>query len=604
MLKPKRKTTFLILLCLFIGFLVLSWVWQSTTPKKPNLIPSGDYTYTVEYADHKIHQLMKQHNLPSLAVALVDDQEVIWQEAFGEANIENDIPATTATVYKVWSIAKVFTAIETMRLVEDGLVDLDAPITDYVPDFSIQTRFPDSSQITIRSILAHHSGLPRNECQALMSGPDDPNVLIEMAATTQDCYMTFPVGYRYKYSNIGYDVLGFLIQELRGESFPHYMKENLLTPLGMENSAFLSDGVPDQMDIALGYEYYQGEYYPYEQVDITSLPSSNLYTTIEDMSAFIRFIFRGGETNGEQIIHPETLQLMFEDQYSSPIDPQPMGLGWNIAHIAGSELVVMRAGGPSEGIGSLVAMLPERKLGLVLIANGTNFDASVSGPLAIEILELMLESKYGFLPPTEENLRPIDIDPSLLADYEGKYIAFGDVMDVSKNGDRLEGQIQGMKFNLIPVGQNKFRVGHWLLNLGLADLLKLPIDLRELEIEFLVGGNNDEDLMIINMSDVNYEICPRYPEINIVPPIWEEITCEYEIVERWSNGKIGNDLVGQASIWVDGGVLKMSGIIGPILPINESKIIILSGSFAGETMVYEPETGYIYHQSFVYKPSN
>ena len=109
---------------------------------------------------------MKQHHFPSVAVSLIDDQEVIWQEAFGLANVEDETPATVDTVYKLWSVAKVFTAIETMRLVEEGLVDLDAPITEVLPDFSIQSRFPDSEPITIRSILAHRSGLPRNECHS------------------------------------------------------------------------------------------------------------------------------------------------------------------------------------------------------------------------------------------------------------------------------------------------------------------------------------------------------------------------------------------------------------------------------------------------------
>ncbi len=102
------------------------WRWQTAPPRKPDPIPLGDYSYTVDYAEHRIERLMKQHHLPSTAVALIDDQNIIWQEAFGLANIEEEIPATPDTVYKMYSIAKAFTAIETMRLVEDGRLDLDA----------------------------------------------------------------------------------------------------------------------------------------------------------------------------------------------------------------------------------------------------------------------------------------------------------------------------------------------------------------------------------------------------------------------------------------------------------------------------------------------
>ncbi|MBM3134725.1 MAG: beta-lactamase family protein [Chloroflexi bacterium] len=459
------------------------WNWQRAGPKKPDPIPPGDYTYTVDYAEHRIHQLMQQHHLPSVAVALLDDQDTVWQEAFGWADVKKEIPATVGTVYKLWSVAKVFTAIETMRLVEEGLVDLDAPLTDYLPDFSIQSRFADSAPITIRSILAHHSGLPRNECHAMTYLPDGRNVLGALVESLKDCHLAFPVGYRYKYINIGPDILGDIIQELRGQSFARYMQDNLLARIGMENSTFLSAGIPAQKDVAVGYEYYKGEYYPLEQGDITSLPSGNLYSTLEDMSAFVKFVFRSGEVAGEQIINPETLRLMFENQYSSQRDPQPMGLGWKVTRALDPELLVWHDGGPGEGIGSLVALLPERKLGVVLFANEVSFEGSVSVPLAVELLELMLETKYGVISAAEEPPEPIGLDRSLLDDYVGKYIAFGQVMKISASGDNLKASIQGMELDLIPVGQTKFRVSHWLLKLGLADLFQLPIDLRELEIE-------------------------------------------------------------------------------------------------------------------------
>jgi len=603
-LKRKKAISVSVLILLVLLAIVSLWSWGRAAPRKPDPIPPGDYTYTVDYADYRIHQLMKQHHLPSVAVALIDDQGTVWQEAFGLANVENEIPATVDTVYKLWSVSKVFTAIETMRLVEEGLVDLDAPITDYLPDFSIQSRFRDSEPITIRSILAHHAGLPRNGCHLVKYSPESYDVLGELVESLKDCHMAFPVGYRYKYSNIGPDMLGYIIQELRGESFPRYMKEKLLTPIGMESSAFVSAGIPAQKNVATGYEYYQGEYYPLEQRNIASLPSGNLYSTMEDMSDFAKFVFRGGEANGEQIIAPETLRLMFADQFSSQRDPEPMGLGWKTAHVFGSERMVWHDGGPTEGIGSLVALLPERKLGIVLFANEVSFEGSISVSLAIEILERMLETKYGVIPPEVETSEQVEVDRSLLDDYEGKYIAFGQVMEISLSGGRLKGEIQGMKLDLIPVGQTRFIVSHWLLNLGLADLLQLPIDLRELEIEFLVGDGNEEDVMIINIGDVSYEICPRYPEIADIPALWEELAGEYELAYRLPSGNVGNETVGRSEIQVQGGVLRMAGSVGPLRPMNETEIIILSGPFAGETMAYEPGTGYIYHQSIVFKPTD
>jgi len=604
MISKKKQAFWAAVLILLVSIIGL-WGWQKMhrmAPNKPDSIPRGDYSYTIDYADYRIHQMMKQQHLPSVAVALIDDQEVIWQEAFGLANIEREVPATVDTVYKLWSVSKIFTAIETMRMVEEGLVELDAPITDYLSNFYIQSRFQDSEPITIRSILAHHAGLPRNGCHWVRYRPDDRNGLRELVTSLKDCHTAFPVGYRYKYSNIGFDTLGDGIQTLRGESFDSYMQDYLLTPIGMENSTFVFARIPRDLDVAIGYEYYKSEYYPYEQGDISNLPSGNLYSTIEDMSRFVRFVFRDSEADGEQLIRPETLRMMFEDQYSSPRDPQPMGLGWKVSRVFGSELLVWHDGGPSEGIGSLVALIPERKLGVVLIANEISFDGSMSATLARDILERMLETKYGIVSPENEAPEMVAPAPSLFEAYAGQYIAWGEVMDVFLRGDQLKGSLQGMTFDLIPVDQTRFRLSHWLLNLGLADLLQLPIDLQELEIQFLVGDEADEDLMIIDLAEFSYEFCTRTPEIASSPISWDELTGDYEMRRRLPSGSRG-EIVGGSRIWIEDGVLTMAGLIGPLKPISATEIIIMSGPFAGETMDYEPGTGFIYHQSIVYKPT-
>ncbi|MCP5098634.1 MAG: serine hydrolase [Chloroflexi bacterium] len=549
--------------------------------------------------------MMKQYHLPSTAVSLIDDQTIIWQDAFGLANIEEEIPATPNTVYKMYSIAKAFTAIEMMRLVEEGLVDLDSPITDYLPEFSIQSRFPDSDPITVRAVLAHHAGLPRNGCYAV-NWYGERDIMDEFAASLSNCHMTFPVGYRYKYTNIGSNILGTIIQRVRGKPFPYYMEDNLLTPIGMENSAFLTADLPTHDDIALGYEYYKGDYYPIEQGDHTMLPSGNLYATLADMSEFARFILRGGEADGVQIIKPETLNQMYEDQYSSLEDPQPMGVGWKTALVFGSERLVWHDGGAYEGVGSLIALLPERKLGVVLFANENSFEGSVSVFLALDILAQMMEAKYGRIPPENITPEPIDINPALLAEYAGKYIAWGQAMDVSLNDDHLQGEFQGIKLNLIPVSQTQFRLDHWLLHLRLEELFPLPFDmarLRELEIAFQVGDEADEDVMIINAANISYEICPRYPEISLVPALWREIAGTYDLLPRLPSGGVGREVFGHDEIRIEEGVLQIPGVIGPIKPISETEIVILSGSFAGELMVYDQDSGAIYHQGVVYRPA-
>jgi hypothetical protein len=127
--------------------------------------------------------------------------------------------------------------------------------------------------------------------------------------------------------------------------------------------------------------------------------------------------------------------------------------------------------------------------------------------------------------------------------------------------------------------------------------------LRELEIEFQAWDEADKEVMIINAANISYEICPKYPEFSEFPALWQEITGTYDLLRRLPSGDMGSEVFGQDEIRIEDGVLLMPGVIGPIKPISDTEIVILSGSFAGEIMLFEPDSGYVYHQSIVYQPA-
>jgi CubicO group peptidase (beta-lactamase class C family) len=270
---------------------------------------------------------------------LIDDQSVVYEQAYGLANVEENTAASLDTVYKLGSVTKLFTGIEVMRLYEEGLVDLDAPITDYLPDFSINSRFSSSEPITIRSILAHRSGLPRNSILLEWYWESRPDVLETLTTSLADSYQAFPVGYRYKYSNIGYDVLGRIIEVMRGieppsqntaGGWPYYMKDAILNPIGMNNSAFGSDpllyGRDSRLNVAMGYYWKDGKNEPHNQYDIIDLAAGNMQSTMHDMIKFVQYILGIGDSNGQPIISNDTLWSMFEEQYTKPRDPKTNGL--------------------------------------------------------------------------------------------------------------------------------------------------------------------------------------------------------------------------------------------------------------------------------------
>jgi hypothetical protein len=321
------------------------------------------------------------------------------------------------------------------------------------------------------------------------------------------------------------------------------------------------------------------------------------------MSAFARFVLGGGEAHGEQVIAPETLQLMFQDQYIESSDPQTMGLGWKLTPVLGDEMLAWHDGGPDEGIGSLVALLPDRELGVVLVANATSFGGNVSAPLATDILGQMLEAKTGIVAQAHEKQEPPERQPAQLERYTGTYIAFGEPVDVKMKQGQLRIAVRGISASLVPVGPTTFRVHHWLLELaGLANLFPLAIDPADLAVEFPADEPGAEDWMFINMAGYAYEPCPKYPDVTDVPKLWTELAGTYELRARLPRDQAGDRVIGTDEIQIEDGILTMPGVIGPLRPISETEIAIQSGPFAGETVVYDPSTGYLYHQWVVYRP--
>lgn len=593
------KYRFTLMTLLAVPFLMgLCLAWPGGPPRKPGDIPAGEYAYTIRYMEHRVQRLTEKHHLPSVAVALIDGQETVWAEAFGQADMEENTPATVHTVYRQWSLAKVLTAVETMRLVEDDLVDLDAPITDYVPGFSVRSRFPEGAPITIRSILAHRSGLPRNgnlpESHIEAAGLD---VLRDQVMSLADSYVAFPVGERFKYSNVGYDLLGHIVEEVRGCKFPLYMREHLLAPIGMRRSAFLSTEVPGGPEIATGYEYYKGKHYPIRRGECASFPSGNLYASLEDMAEFVKFIFREGKAGGVRIMKAATLTAMFEDQYPSPTEPQTNGLGWFTNQERFNEKLVWHHGGDS-GTNALIALLPRRKLGVVLLANELRFSAAYQLPLAAEALDLMLETKYGTAAPPKPRPKSIRLDKSTLGRYTGKYVIFGEVMDISLRGSRLRGRVQGMQVGLVPIGENRFRLTHWLMKLGLARFF--PVDLREFELEFLTNPASGDTVLVVHGGRVHSEICPRCPDMVDVPAEWRKLCGQYEILYRASSPDHAEQRFGHAEIKIENALLRSP--MGVLHPIGATELIVVGGPFDGETVTYDADTRCLHRQGLTYRP--
>lgn len=596
-----RWTALLLVTVLFAGVVTVFLMARDWTPSRPDPIPRGDHGYTRELAAYRLHELVDRHHLPGCAAALIVGQEVVWQAAAGFADVAEDRPVTGETVFKLWSLGKLFTALEVLRLVEEGEIDLDAPIATYVPGFHVPSRFEPCDPITVRHLLTHHSGLPRNDCVDESNWHLGADGAERLAAALADCRLVGPPGRRYKYSNTAYDLLGYLIQARRGAMFPPYMKRGLLEPIGMVRSSFWSTDLPQGASPATGYHYADGEQVPLTQHDVATVPSGNLYGSLDDLVAFVRFLFRGGEAGGKRLVRPETLDRMLEVHGGVPGDPHTVGLGWRLSNAISGQVLAWHDGGPVEGSGVLVATLPGQKLGAVFVGNSTAFESSFVLPVVVELLDVMLETELGIRAPEQEPPTEVEVEASVLRAHAGGYVAFGSILEVRPSGDGLEAILGGTTFDLIPRSENTFGVSHWVHRLGLQRLFGLPYDLDAMEVEFLHDDAGDR--LVFAMGGTGWEIAPRYAPLLGSAASWEGLTGAYERRSRRPDGSLDADRGGEAEIrWIDGRLV-MSGSVGPVFPLEGGGLVVLGGPFAGETILRDESTGVLSHQGTVYVPA-
>ena len=207
-------------------------------PHRPEVLTPAGGEYLKSHLRWYILRGMRKAGVPALSIALVDDQQLVWAEGFGYADRERRVPATPETVYQVGSITKVINALAAMQFVEQGRMDLDRPITDYLPEFCMHTRWPRAAPITPRALLCHHAGLPTY----LLKGFFSDQSLTELLRELRDEHLAFEPHTVFNYSHLGSDLLGLAVERLTGLPYAEAVQRQLLEPLGMHNTGVMPDG--------------------------------------------------------------------------------------------------------------------------------------------------------------------------------------------------------------------------------------------------------------------------------------------------------------------------------------------------------------------------
>lgn len=331
-----------------------------------------------------------QHDLPAFSISLVDDKKVVWAEGFGFQDADKKVPATAETIYRVGSVSKLFTDIAVMQLVEQGTLDLDAPVQQYLPDFHPEN--PYETSITLRQLMSHRSGLVREPPVGNYFDPTEPT-LAETIASLNNTKVVYPPGTKTKYSNAAVSVVGEALEAKVGMPFERRVEQALLNPLGMPNSSF--DRPTDKADLlATGWMWtYDGRRFEAPTFPLGTGPAGNFYSNVLDLSQLLICLFQDGKTPAGPILKPETLRQMItptKDEHGA--ENRDFGIGFHIQQM--DDYTKVGHGGAIYGFSTQFEALPQRKLGVAAASSldGTN---NIVRQLVNYALRLMIATQDG-----------------------------------------------------------------------------------------------------------------------------------------------------------------------------------------------------------------
>lgn len=237
----------------------------------------------------RIPELMADQDVPGLAIALVDREGPLWVEGFGHRD-DDGSPVTTGTIFGVESMSKVFTATAVMQAVEAGRLDLDEPITTYLPDFTVHSAFEPRPErrITLRMLLSHTAGLT-HEAPVGNSLELDRGTFAEHVRSISDTWLRFPVGTGFAYSNLGIDLAGHVLERVEHRPFAALVADSLLVPVGMRRSTFDRAAISVDDDRAVPHV----DVYPDPPIVEAMTAAGGLYSNADDLAGFLQLQLRG-----------------------------------------------------------------------------------------------------------------------------------------------------------------------------------------------------------------------------------------------------------------------------------------------------------------------
>jgi CubicO group peptidase (beta-lactamase class C family) len=331
----------------------------------------------------RIPALMDQEHIPGLALTLVDGNHVVWEQGFGSTDSDGGTPVTVDTMFSVQSMSKTFTATAVMKAVQSGLLDLDVPITTYLPNFTVHSAFEShpEQKITLRMLLSHTAGFTLDAPlgNTYEPGPGEFDAHVRSISET---WLRFPVGTGYAYSNLGVDLAGYILEQVSNKPFPVVMRDSLLAPLGMNHSTFDRAQVHASAHRAMGHT---GDLVR-PRVDCPMMAAGGLWTSASDLAKFLAFQLGGGTVDGRPVLDAALMKNM--RTVPAPHTGAPAGYALGVVRMrwrGGQHPDLFNHNGGGDGFLSEMWWLPQLRLGIAILTNSDTQDQQES--LAIGILD-------------------------------------------------------------------------------------------------------------------------------------------------------------------------------------------------------------------------
>jgi CubicO group peptidase (beta-lactamase class C family) len=387
---------------------------------------------------------LKATNTPGAAIAIVKGDRLVYSKAFGVASVDTGAAVTPDMLFRLGSTTKMFTAAALVQLAEQGKIKLNEPIGNYVKDLH-----PRVAALTADQILSHMTGLWD---EAPMYGPQDDAALAENIRKWREDRFFADAGVVYSYSNPGYWLAGFLVQELSGKRYADQVAESVLKPLGMARSTFR----PMQAityPVALGHDVTPAR----QQVVVrpfannaATWPSGSLFSSVEELSRFTIAFMNDGRIDGRQVLSPTLIATLSSPHANIPAAEQKYGYGLMLSTQRGVRVV--EHGGARSGYGSNLRMFPDQKVAIILAVNRSGGNLGRTMEKAMELTLPLEPRKQPAVPQS------IAMNEAEMVRLAGTYSQGASKIEILVRDGKLYAQQGPRQLEVLKLGGEKYAV--------------------------------------------------------------------------------------------------------------------------------------------------